>query len=301
MHRPNVCSSCGCQGHNRRTCPNPGVAPEVAWRSLVLSSVVINEARCWIWQGGKLPQGYGLTSAYTGGKKRSMLAHQLAYRAWIGEIPAEMVINHTCRERACCNPAHLEAVTRVDNQLHGVGGSVTVCKNGHERAVVGVRVFPSGARHCAACYPSQGGQRKCARCSRFGHMAKTCVYPGVPTAPNTYVAPKKFKRIRIDAANAETERARLYAKVVVDEATGCHLWQGLTLPDGYGLIAVLVDGKRSTKSVHRFAYELVHGPIVERAMQVDHLCHTRNCVNVAHLELVTRSQNQSRRRPKAGE
>ncbi|TFV34331.1 hypothetical protein E4K10_18090 [Streptomyces sp. T1317-0309] len=50
---------------------------------------------------------------------------------------------------------------------------------------------------------------------------------------------------------------------------------------------------------HRFAYELANGPIPkpvegEKPLVLDHLCRRRNCVNVAHLELVDSRTNTLR-------
>ncbi len=47
--------------------------------------------------------------------------------------------------------------------------------------------------------------------------------------------------------------------------------------------------------VHRLAFEWAFGEIPE-GMQVDHRCHTRNCVRPDHLRLVTNAQNQQNRR-----
>jgi hypothetical protein len=41
---------------------------------------------------------------------------------------------------------------------------------------------------------------------------------------------------------------------------------------------------------HRFAYELLVGPIPED-LELDHLCRVRHCVNPAHLEPVTHLEN----------
>jgi hypothetical protein len=87
----------------------------------------------------------------------------------------------------------------------------------------------------------------------------------------------------------------------------CWLWLGATLPKGYGVIGS--GGKHSTnRYVHRVAYELAHGPI-PADLAVDHTCHSydkscrggptcehRRCVNPAHLEVVTPTENNHRSR-----
>ncbi len=44
---------------------------------------------------------------------------------------------------------------------------------------------------------------------------------------------------------------------------------------------------------HRFAYELLVGPIPD-GLVIDHLCRVRHCVNPAHMEPVTRWENTLR-------
>ena len=43
------------------------------------------------------------------------LAHRVAYFIYKGQIPEKLTIDHLCNTRWCQNPAHLEAVTRVEN------------------------------------------------------------------------------------------------------------------------------------------------------------------------------------------
>lgn len=62
---------------------------------------------------------------------------------------------------------------------------------------------------------------------------------------------------------------------------------------GYGWVS-LGRGKRI--GAHRLAYEEVHGPIPE-GLEIDHLCHNPSCVQVKHLEAVTRTGNMRRTRP----
>lgn len=93
-------------------------------------------------------------------------------------------------------------------------------------------------------------------------------------------------------------RDRLYGRVVPcpDDGCECVLWPGAIKKKlGYGVIGA--DGGSPQLLVHRAAWELANGPI-PAALEIDHVrdrgCSHRNCVNVAHLELVTHAQNMSR-------
>lgn len=46
---------------------------------------------------------------------RSQRMHRLVYQRLHGQVPDGMVLDHLCGNRACCNPAHLEAVTQAVN------------------------------------------------------------------------------------------------------------------------------------------------------------------------------------------
>lgn len=69
---------------------------------------------------------------------------------------------------------------------------------------------------------------------------------------------------------------------VKKQENGCWEWQGVQTNFGYAQIGV--DGKLIY--VHRFAYELLVGPI-PADKSLDHLCRNRICVNPAHLEPVS--------------
>lgn len=87
---------------------------------------------------------------------------------------------------------------------------------------------------------------------------------------------------------------RFWAKV--DKSGGplaCWPWLGSLAGYGYGRIW----HRGRHVPAHRFAYELLVGPIPE-GMEIDHVkergCTRRNCVNPAHLEPVTRRVNTLR-------
>lgn len=74
-----------------------------------------------------------------------------------------------------------------------------------------------------------------------------------------------------------------------EQGEGCWLWLGSLTDKGYGRF--YMGGKRYL--AHRYSYEHFVGPIPE-GLEPDHLCRVPACVNPAHLEPVTRSENTRR-------
>lgn len=67
----------------------------------------------------------------------------------------------------------------------------------------------------------------------------------------------------------------------------CWAWTG-NLRSGYG--SIQAAGSRRKIQAHRLSYEL-HGGTLVPGLDIDHLCRNRECVNPAHLELVTTRVN----------
>ena len=107
---------------------------------------------CWLWTGKMLPQGYGVLSVE--GTTRG--AHRLAHELFIGPIPEGMHIDHLCRNRACCSPDHIEAVTPRENLRRGIAPSwvsyrTNRCHNGHELNEQNAYITAEGRRACRPC------------------------------------------------------------------------------------------------------------------------------------------------------
>jgi hypothetical protein len=66
---------------------------------------------CWVWQAHLDRDGYGRFSMYGVGRA----AHRVAYEATRGPVPEGLTLDHLCRNRACVNPLHLEAVSHKVN------------------------------------------------------------------------------------------------------------------------------------------------------------------------------------------
>jgi hypothetical protein len=88
--------------------------------------------------------------------------------------------------------------------------------------------------------------------------------------------------------------SRFWDNVHVEPNTGCWLWAGRTNGRGYGHF--WLNGDRVY--AHRLAYATLVGSLPD-GLQVDHVCHTRQCVNPEHLRLATNRENQHNRKSQA--
>lgn len=80
-------------------------------------------ASCWIWRAATNPKGYGVFVWEKGSGAR--VAHRLAYEQIRGSIPAGMVLDHLCWNRACVNPDHLRPVSSRANSQNRKGAKAT--------------------------------------------------------------------------------------------------------------------------------------------------------------------------------
>lgn len=70
---------------------------------------------CWLWTKACSQNGYGTVSW----ESRQWSVHRLFYTLFVGVIAPTLVVDHICKVRNCCNPAHLEAVTQKENVARG--------------------------------------------------------------------------------------------------------------------------------------------------------------------------------------
>lgn len=151
-----------CRGHHKQRKVGKELAPlayrchpDTPLKDRILARVVVDpDTGCWEWRGALTTQGYGHMGI--GGNKTSTV-HRVAYQEWVGPIPDWATeICHHCDNRPCCNPRHLFAGTKSDNQQDSVRKgrhfmkSKTHCPQGHPYE--GGNVLPAhGGRACREC------------------------------------------------------------------------------------------------------------------------------------------------------
>jgi hypothetical protein len=82
---------------------------------------------------------------------------------------------------------------------------------------------------------------------------------------------------------------RFQAKYIIN-ADNCWIWQASKMSNGYG---VFTDTGRKTITAHRWSYTYFKGAIPD-GLVIDHICRQPSCVNPAHLQAISQSENIKR-------
>jgi HNH endonuclease len=141
------------------------IAPIERWLKLV----EIVPGSCWRWLGSASKDGYGqFVLDGRRNRKRIRIAPYRFIWEWVNEeLMAEgLEPDHTCNQRWCVNPSHIEPVTHSENQrrsyqrgrkrpvkdyFHPCQVRPTHCPKGHEYTTANMMRGGSGPLQCRTC------------------------------------------------------------------------------------------------------------------------------------------------------
>ena len=122
----------------------------------ISEKIAISATGCWEWTAYR-DRGYGRKMW----KGKVVLAHRLVWESLVGPIPHRLMLDHVCRNRACCNPSHLRSVSPRENALINNEGPTAVnaaklqCTYGHPFTGANLRPYKLGDnlvwRVCRKC------------------------------------------------------------------------------------------------------------------------------------------------------
>jgi HNH endonuclease len=133
-------------------------------RKRLAQKLVLVGSGCHVFSGAKSGTGYG--SIFVGSKKSRMVlgCHVLALFLERGPSGVQQeTVNHLCGNRACCNPAHLQAASVRENVLHGNSMAArnaarSHCVQGHEFTPENTKIRTDGGKIRRACRKCHHGK-----------------------------------------------------------------------------------------------------------------------------------------------
>jgi hypothetical protein len=134
----------------------------------IAANAELTKSGCWQWLGAVNEHGYGRVSWHDGLTTRRCYVHRAMWLSLVGDIAAGLELDHLCKNRRCCNCAHLEPVTHLVNMQRAIDGIRrgalkrvrTHCKYGHILDGDNLSIIATtGERRCKECVRTKARER----------------------------------------------------------------------------------------------------------------------------------------------
>lgn len=125
-------------------------------KPIIRFDVLVLPKPCTIWPY-TASHGYSYVQRHVNGRNSGTPRHVVAYTGRYGPVPEGLELDHLCRNRACFEPDHLEAVTHRENVLRGAAPVAALamrahCERGHDlRNPANRYVRRDGTWMCRGC------------------------------------------------------------------------------------------------------------------------------------------------------
>ena len=120
------------------------------------------KTECWVRYPHRLDR-----YAHVSVEGKAYTFHRLMYTLFVDTIPSDLLCDHLCRIRGCCNPSHIEPVTARENIIRGenhvaINAFVTHCPKGHPYDVDNTmkKRYGRSCRECARQYAERKRRAK---------------------------------------------------------------------------------------------------------------------------------------------
>jgi hypothetical protein len=188
-------------------------------------SKTIQSGDCILWIGSLNRNGYG---RFRSRGSRLSLAHRWSWEQVHGPVPEGKELDHICRNRACVNVSHLEAVSHLVNVRRGLMGRPTLaCQRGHVYHHTTAYFGARGHLACRICKAQRG--RLLRRVRVWQQPLRQCARPAC-RAP--------FKSLRVEQRCCSKRCGRLYRNLEISGKAAIIAMRGRPLPNGSVLLKI---------------------------------------------------------------
>ena len=200
-------------GQDPKSIPHPKGKPPQAYARLLpqrfIDKVLVDEdTGCWLWIASQTRFGYGRIGR--GGRTEGWTtAHRFAWEKVIGPTTPGLEFDHLCRRPPCCNPVHIEEVTKGENARRGKqANSSGVCRSGRHPWVEGNILQDGRYQRCRECRNEWDRLRNNPDGNLPPHMRTHCPQGHPYSGDNLYVKPTGSRECRTCHRDYERRKYR---------------------------------------------------------------------------------------------